>query len=166
MTGILLIIVVIAWVIAVLKITGWATRRIQLRAMKLTVFTLLSSVLLVAPVADELVGKWQFDSLCKKYAVQIIDEGIAMNRRVLYQRRTVDRFAEGTALEIRIDPIVYIDAETKKVIVSYHTLHAKGGWLIRTLGISETNAPLLFSPGCAPKDQDAFKKRFNITVIN
>jgi hypothetical protein len=166
MTGILLIAIVTVWVIAVLTITRWATRRLGSSALKLMAITILIPVLLVLPMADELIGMWQFDSLCKRYAVQVIDEKNAMNRRVLYQRRTKDQFVEGTALEIRIDPKVYVDAETKRVLVAYNTLHAKGGWLIRTLGISETDAPLLFSSGCAPKDQDAFKTKFNITVIN
>lgn len=33
--------------------------------------------------------------------------------------------------------------------------------LSHMLGISETDAPLLFRSGCAPVDQDAFKKKFN-----
>ena len=166
MTGIILIAVVVVWLVAVLAFTRWATRRFKSLAMKVVSSVALFPTLLLLPVADEVVGKVQFESLCKKYAVQVVDESHAMNRRVVYERRGTDQFAEGTAVEIRIDPIIYRDAETNQVLVSYHTLHAKGGLLIRTLGISETNSPLLFRRGCAPQDQDAFKKKFNITVIN
>ncbi|MDL2336354.1 MAG: hypothetical protein QFE16_00785 [Pseudomonadota bacterium] len=166
MTGILLITVAIAWLIAVLAATRWVVRRVNSPAMKVVSCLVLFPVLLVLPLADELVGKQQFDSLCKKYAVQVIDEKHAMNRRVVFVLPEHDQFVEGTALQIRIDPNVYRDAETNQVLVSYYTLHAKGGWFIRTLGISETNAPLLFESGCAPEEQDAFKKKFNITVIN
>ena len=166
MTGILLFGVAFAWLIAVLILTRWVTRRFKSAIAKVVCSLALFPIVLVAPLADELVGKQQFESLCKKYAVQEIDEQHAMNRRVVSELRREDRFAEGTAVEIRIDPHVYRDAETNQVLVSYHTLHAKGGWFIRTLGISETNSPLLFRRGCAPKDQDAFKKTFNITVMN
>lgn len=166
MTGILLIGVVVAWLFAVFTFTRWTIRRFDSGVSKTVAAMVVFPALLVAPVADELIGMQQFESLCKKYAVQQIDEQHAMNRRVVYVRRTQDRFADGTALRIRIDPIVFRDAETDRILVSYHTLHATGGWLIRMLGISETNAPILFGSGCAPKDQDAFKKKFNITVIN
>lgn len=166
MTGILLIGIAIAWLVAVLIITRWVIRRLKSAAAKVACTLVLFPTLLVAPLADELVGKQQFESLCKKYAVQVIDEQHAMNRRVSFERRSRDEFAEGTAVRIRIDPYVYRDEETKKVLVGFHILNAQGGWLIRTLGISETSAPILFSSGCAPQDAFAFQKKFNITVIN
>lgn len=166
MTGILLVVVVLTWLIAVLIVTRWVARRFNSLTVKLASYIVLFPVLLVAPLADELIGKQQFESLCKKYAVQTIDEQRAMNRSVVYVPRGVDQYAEGTAVRIRIDPITYKDAETNQVLVSYHTVHANGGWLVRSIGISETDAPLLFGPGCAPENQDAFKKKFNITVIN
>ena len=89
-----------------------------------------------------------------------------MNRQVVFVPRKNDKFAEGTAVRIRIDPHVYQDAQTGRVLVSYHTLHAEGGWLVRAMRISQTNSPMLFRSGCGPRDEDAFKKNFNITVIN
>lgn len=166
MTGILLIAVAIAWLIAVLAATRWVVRRVNSPAMKVVSCLVLFPVLLVLPVADELVGKQQFDSLCKKYAVQVIDEKHAMNRRVSFERRNSDEFAKGTAVRIRIDPYIYRDVETKNVLIRFHILTAQGGWLIRTLGISETTSPLLFRSGCAPQDAFGFQKEFNITVIN
>lgn len=167
MTGILLLGVVAIWLIAILSIARWVVCRLfSSPGVKLLSFVMLVPVLLLMPLTDELIGAFQFGALCKKYAVQVIDERHAMGRRVVYVPRGPDRYADGTAVRIRIDPIVYKDTETNRVLVSYHTLHANGGWLIRMLGISETNAPLLFNSGCAPKEQDAFKQKFNITVIN
>lgn len=77
-----------------------------------------------------------------------------MNRQVVYVRRKSDQFAEGTAVQIRIDPRIYKDVETDKILVSYHQLSANGGWLIRFLGISEIDAPLLFNNRvCAEKPE-------------
>ena len=166
MTGILLFGVAITWLISVLAVTRWVAQRFASIAMKVCCSLVLVPTLMAAPLADELIGRQQFESLCKKYAVQVIDEQHAMNRRVVFILPKRDQFVEGAAVQIRIDPNVYLDAETNQVLVSYHTLHASGGWLIRMLGISETNAPLLFRSGCAPENQDAFKKKFNITVIN
>jgi len=166
MTGLLLIAVAIVWVAAVVVITRWTTRLFRPVAMKVVSALVVFPALLLAPLADELIGGWQFEALCKRYATQTIDEEHAKNGRVFYERRTADRFAEGTFVRIRIDPVVYREVDTNRVVVSYHSLHANGGWLIRTLGISETNAPLLFRSACAPPNEDEFKKKFNITVIN
>jgi hypothetical protein len=166
MSGIFLILVVMGWLVAVVALTWWVAARFKSLALQVISSLVLFPGLLALPLIDEIIGKRQFDALCERYAVQYIDEAHAMNRRVVYERRGADQYAEGTAIEIRIDPIVFRDAETNRVLVSYRTLHAKGGWLIRTLGISETNSPLLVPRGCAPKDQDAFKTKFNITVIN
>ena len=141
-------------------------RRLNSLAMKVAICLVLIPVLLVVPLADELIGKQQFESLCERYAVQTIDEQHAMNRRVSFERRSADEFAKGTVVRIRIDPYTYRDEETKSVLISFHILTAEGGWLIRTLGISETNAPLLFRSGCAPEDAFGFQKHFNITVVN
>lgn len=166
MTGLLLIAIFGMWLFVVAFISRWATRRFKSRTMTIVSGTVAFWVLLPAPLIDELIGKWQFESLCKKYAVVEIDERNATNRRVVTEIREIDKYVEGTAVKIRIDPYVYRDEETNKIVVSYHTLHAQGGWLIRFLGISETNAPLLFRSGCAPVERYAFKEKFNIKVIN
>jgi hypothetical protein len=166
MTGLLLIVIFIIWLSIVAFVSIWAARRFRSREARLFFGVLAFGVLLPAPLVDEIIGKWQFESLCKKYAVVEIDEKNAMNRQVVYVRRKSDQFAEGTAVQIRIDPKVYSDVVTGKVLVSYHQLSARGGWLIRFLGISEVDAPLLFNKGCAPKSQKEFIKKFNIKIIN
>ena len=166
MTGILLIAVVIGWFFAVLAATRWVTRHFNSQAMKVLSSLVLFPLLLVAPVTDELIGKQQFESLCKKYAVQKIDVQHARNARVESVGGDRDWYAAWTAVRIRIQPWIYQDTKTQRVVASYHTLHAEGGWLIRILGISEANSPLLFSRSCAPLDERAFLKTFNINIAN
>ena len=168
MTGILLIAIAIAiaWLIAVLAATRWVVLRVNSPTVKAMICLLLFPVLLVFPVADELVGKQQFDSLCAKYAVQVIDEKNAPNSHVKSVGGSGDWYAAGTAVRIRIQPWIYQSITTQRVVASYHTLHAEGGWLIRALGISETGSPILFSRSCAPSDERAFLKKFNIDIAN
>lgn len=166
MSGILLIAVAIAWLTAVLAVTRWVIRRVDSLAMKWVSFLALFPVLLLLPVADEVIGKQQFDCLCEKYAVQVIDEQNALNSRVESVGGRDDWYAVGTVIRIRIQPWIYQDIMTRKILVSYHTLHAEGGWLIRSLGISETTSPLLFNRSCAPPDERAFLEKFNINISN
>lgn len=166
MTGLLLLFVAAVWFALAAAIAIAFTRRIENAILRSVLGATVFGVLLVLPVLDELIGKWQFDSLCEKYAVVQVDERHAANRRVFSMLRKNDHFAEGTILQIRIDPYIYRDSETNEILVRYHLLYANGGWLIQSLGISETGAPLLFQSGCAPPDRYAFKKKFNITVLN
>jgi hypothetical protein len=166
MTGILLIGVALTWLAIVALTSVLIAKRIARVPMRIAVGVPAFIALLILPVADELVGSRQFEALCQRYATQYIDKENARNRSVLYVPRGADQYAEGTAVRIRIDPIVYRDTETGRVLVSYNTVHAEGGWLIRSLGVSESGGPLLFNQGCAPKDQDAFKREFNIRVAN
>ncbi len=166
MTGIILLLVVGGWLWACVAMTRGLLRRWQGRPWGLPVAYAAFVALLIAPLGDEIIGKFQFNSLCAKYAVDVVDEAHALNRRVLSERRAVDRYASGTAVRIQIDPYTYRDEETKGVLASFHILTARGGWLVRMLGISETSAPLLFSSGCAPPNAFGFLKKFNMTVVN
>jgi hypothetical protein len=127
MTGLLLLFVAAVWLVLVASVTCTVARRIKNVLFRSLGALPLFGVLVLLPLADELIGKQQFESLCKKYATQEIDEQHAMNRRVVFVLPKADQFIEGTAVRIRIDPNVYRDAETNQVLISYHTLHAEGG---------------------------------------
>jgi hypothetical protein len=166
MTGILLLAVTLAWATAAFYLARWTTRPFKSPGVKLFVGIVMFPVFFIAPLSDELIGAWQFNALCEKYAVQVIDEAHARNRRVRFMRRNSDTYASGTLLRVRIDPYLYRDEETDQVLISFHILSAKGGWLIRTLAISETDAPLLFPASCEPSDAFEFRSVLNVTVIN
>lgn len=165
MTGILLIVVALIWLISVAFAIWCIVKSFEsTTAIMLSIFV-LGPLLFFLPLIDEIVGAFQFDALCKKLAVQIVDEENARDKSVVFVSEPTI-FASRTAVRIRIEPNIYRDVITDKVLVSYNTLHANGGWLIRALGISNNNSPLLFSSGCSPKDELQFKAKFNITVLN
>jgi hypothetical protein len=165
MTGALLFIVAIAWVAAAIFAGVFIGRRLPNGIWRPVVAVAVALVLLAAPLADEIVGMQQFRKLCEIHAVQHIDSN-AKGRRVALAPRAGDTYAEGTAIKIRIDPWIYRDVGDGRVLISYSTLRAEGGWLVRLLGISETNSPLLFNPSCRPTDERGFISKYDITVVN
>jgi hypothetical protein len=166
MTALFLFLVVGLWAWVAYKLSRWIGGRIPLKQWQIPFAILAFVVLLVAPLVGELVGWWQFESLCDEYAVQLIDEKAALNAHVVSVGGKLSRYESGTAVRIKIQPWIYQDSTSGKVIVSYHTISAEGGWLIHALSISETNSPLLFSRSCAPVNERGFIKRLNITIIN
>lgn len=166
MTGILLLGVAGIWFVAVLLICATTARNLPKRPWRYPLVGILFLGLITLPLVDEIVGGYQFKLLCDRYAVQYIDEQYVRGRRVLSVPSGSDKYAEGTVLKIRIAPWVYRDADTGRILVSYHTLHASGGWFIRVLGISETKRPLIFESSCAPANERAFIKKYDVTIVN
>jgi len=165
-TGLLLLVAAALWVAVGILVTRFVTKKLPDRPLRFLARLVLFAILSVLPLSDEIVGKHQFKELCEKYSHQFVDEKNILRRNVVFVPRGQDQYADRTAVRIRIDPHVYRDSETGRVLVSYHTLHAGGGWLIRILGFSESNNPLLFNPSCGPSNEDGFKKKFEVTVLN
>jgi hypothetical protein len=166
MSGLFLIAVVGLWIWLAFKLSRFIGIRIAGGRWVVPLSALLFLVLLPMPVIDEIIGGFQFRALCKRYAVQTIDEQNVRGARVVSVGGRDGWDAPDTVIPVRIQPWIYQDATTQKVLISYHTLHAEGGVLIRTLGISETRSPLLFSRSCAPPNERAFIKAFNVVITN
>jgi hypothetical protein len=135
-------------------------------AVKKVTQSLLFLMLLITPLADEIVGVFQFRALCSEGTVVQVDEKKAFGRIVRYQRRGKDVYAANTVVKIRVDTASFKDVETDEILLSYKTYSATGGWLIRMLSISETNSPLIFNGYCAPKNEATVLKKLNIKELN
>lgn len=149
MTGLFLIPVAIVWLLLALAVTGWVARRFNGRAMKVASCVLSFPLLLAAPLIDELVGRGEFEQLCKDNSTIQVDRSTAGGRTV-YLAKTSDVELNGTWVHVVLKPWRFVDARTGETVVSYKTLNAGGGWLIRHLGISEGGVPLTFKGYCDP----------------
>ena len=166
MTGILLIAVAIAWLIAVVTVTRWVARRFNSLTMKVVSCLVLFPALMAAPLADELIGKRQFEQLCNDNSTIQVDRATAVGRTVYFvPKRDIE--AQGTWVRVVLQPHQFVDATTGETVVSYTTLTAVGGRFIRTLGISEGGMPLTFNGSCGPKEnaRDLFKS-LGVTALD
>ena len=167
MTGILLLAVVGLWVALIWALTRWITRRItskNLRWLTGTAFVLLVTPL---PVADEIVGGFQFRALCRDGATLKIDPQKARGRTVRIVIAPSNELLPSTAIPIYHSHNSFQDVATGEEIAQYDDYFAKGGWFIHTLGISEGNAPLVIgNSGCIPHNAGTFPKQFGMILIN
>lgn len=167
MTGILLLAVVGLWLALVGGLTRLITRQItskNLRRLIGTAFVLLVTPL---PVADEIVGGFQFRALCQEGATLKIDPQKARGRAVRVVITPSNELLPSTAIPIRHSHTSFQDVATGEEIAQYDDYDAKGGWLIHSLGISEGNAPLVIgSSGCIPQNAGTFPKQFGMTLVN
>ena len=151
MTFFLLLFLAALWIAAAYRIARIATRILPASGWRALVGVLLFLVLLPLPLADEIVGKVQFERLCEEDATIHVDRAKAAGRTV-YLADLPSTEASGTWLSIVVLPWRFLDAKTNEVVVSYNILRAGGGLFIRTLGITEGGGPLTFRGYCQPKN--------------
>jgi hypothetical protein len=161
MSALVLIALVGAWTFLAVWLTQKVVRLLPSRRWRGPVTGVLIAIALALPVTDELVGGYQFRSLCERYASSIqIDRATAMGRTVYFVAQPpVD--VSGTWIRVVMRPIRFVDARTGEAVVSYNELGAVGGWLSRTLPLWQGQAPLTFTGTCFPANRPGSVETFS-----
>ena len=122
------------------------------------IFLLLA--LIAVPFADEVVGKYQFDSLCRSNGIESADLSRARGKRVkvehLYRLRLNTTILPVSAVEVRLS-----DPSTGEFLATYKDYYSSGGWLVRLTPISLGNSsPMLFDGNSCgvKKSRDVFSR--------
>lgn len=165
MTGLFLLFVIISWVVIAKKIAKLVVSKVSHPLMKRVMGFALLPLLIIAPLADEIIAIPKMYSLCKQNSSVIVNEKIANNAEVIFIDPVPIYYNIG-AVRIRIYPFTYVDKESKEVVVSYNMVSAKGGFLIKSLGISGNDSPLIFDNGCGKIEGKDFEDKYNIKVLN
>ena len=116
---------------------------------------LLFPAVLAAPIADDLIGRRQFQSLCEQEAVVTLStDWASVNRaKSLYLTRIE---LDGSAIPIYSYNVQYVDVDKNKVFLSTKTLTTYGGFLHRHLyGLGSASE-------CRPKNVEQTFKQINI----
>lgn len=167
MTGLLLLAVVGLWIWACVAITKAAMRRVSSERWRWIVGLALFSVLLILPVLDEIVGGFQFRALCKRNAVVHLGQQNPQGKITRVTINPLNEIVPSTAVRIYRSHVEYHDVATGELVAMFDEYTAKGGLLIRLLGISESNSPLTIGrPSCSGEREVALPKALNFKVIN
>ena len=137
-----------AWTVA--RLTWW----VDDRAWRLVSQLMACGALLPLPLADELVGRVQFDQLCRKESRVVLHVPEAREQVVWPVGLRAEPMG-GLALPVTRQPWWLVD-ESRLVLASYHRLEAGGGWLARWVGGRADAPPLTFSPWCEPAHLQAW----------
>lgn len=167
MKGLFLLSVAAVWFFFVWRLTVLLTKKMPSGVMTTIAEYLLFAVLLVLPLADEIVGGRQFAQLCKENSKIQVDRVNAAGKTV-YLSDLPDIQIKGTWVPIRLQLWRFVDTRTGEPVVSYNILYATGGRLVRTLSIFEGNVPLTFKSSCEPGGRvDSLKlfKELGVTQV-
>lgn len=169
MTGLLLIVVVGLWLWACVALTRALMPRLPAQPWRSLIGLVVFVALLVAPVADEIVGGFQFRALCEKNAVFRMGVERPEGRSTKVLLKPSNETVPGTAITIYHTGIEYTDVQSGELVVQFDEYVAKGGLFIRALGISESNSPITMgSHACSPEQTrgESVRRTLNFSVIN
>ena len=166
MGGLIFSAVIGVWVFIVSSLITWLAKKLPRRWWKTPLTGVLLVCVLVLPIVDEIVGGWQFKRLCKANSDIYFDKETAVGRAVYSDRQPYIK-VKGTWVTITLQKRYYLDAKTNESVISFSTVHAKGGWLKHTLPFTQQPVPLLFSGGCGPNENlRTLFKSLKITVLD
>lgn len=150
MIGLAFLMAVILWGFVCYKLASFIFNKTE----NLTIKKIGAGVLLVFfflfPVADEIIGGFQFRDLCSEKVELIVDEKKARGRVVVAQPIQF-KYIGDYFVPISLEYFSYKDRITGEVLVSWISLRTDGGWLSRSLNILSSKKPYTFNGVCTPK---------------
>lgn len=171
MTGLIFLSVIVAWVVASAMISfskrvdeltnHFFKYRWERMLSKWAVFLFL----VLIPIADELIGAVQFDYLCGRYAIVTPREGLRPDRSYVAIYSPAESISQAI-VPMHLLRHVAADSIDRAPLFEANRIDAEGGWLIRLIGISETNGPLLFNGSCdSNEERIRFSSKHNLKYI-
>jgi hypothetical protein len=155
MIGISFLLGILVWITVAVMLSKRIPRWAGFTKHATVVSVLVFPVVLVAPIADDLIGRWQFYRLCDREAVVTLSpdwEKVRRARRVSPPRSEV----AGTLIRIYSGRSEYVDIDTGKTFMTHQAFHTYGGFLFDRLGLG-----LGGSTSCLPKNAQVLEKKIN-----
>jgi len=139
----------VAWLLAKFLVSF-----VDRKPIKWMLRSVLFGLIFVAPMVDEIVGRNQFEELCKTEAVIVLDarwSEVKRARRMDANRQVV----VGYIVPIHKTKNEYINLDTGEVFLSKTRLGRQGGYIFRKMGIGEVD-------GCGPPNEYEISKEIDI----
>ena len=167
MVGLLFLATIAFWLLGCILVSVLLARLIRNRKWRGAAGFTIFAVLLASPFIDELVGRPQFEALCKSNGVQTADISKARAKRVNVKygaRQPV----HGGWVPILESDVQYFDATSGELLAAHKNYYSPGGWVMRYTWLSMgSNHPMLFSGnGCGFNARDALFRANQISVVN
>lgn len=162
MIGLAILIVLAIWAAIAFVLMFVFTMKMKNKLQRWLLICLLSPLVFVAPVADVIIGEYQFDQVCKEKK-WIYNESKVRNREVRYGGQSVERIDDKF---IPIEKITtnWVDPVTDSVLVSQIKFRVGGGWLMRAI-LNKPKYPTTSSV-CYPDEyRNVFFERLNIIKV-
>lgn len=154
MIGLMFLVGIVFWITVAVMLSKRIPRWVGMTRYTAAASVLVFPVVLVAPIADDLIGRWQFYRLCDREAVVTLSpdwEKVRRAKRVDIQSKYFTTYL----IPISSAGGEYVDLDSGKVFMTHRALFTKGGFLRRNMyGLDGITS-------CLPKDAQAIEKKIN-----
>lgn len=150
---------IVLWLIVAIQLSIKIPRWLKVTKHSAVVSVLLFPVVLVAPVADEIIGRWQFNRLCEREAVVTLSPDWEKVKRA-QDKKTPTIPIDGYLIPIRMQQGEYDDMDTGRPFLSFKAFHTYGGLLVGRLGLGLGQAS-----SCWPKDLTKIMNEINSDLL-
>lgn len=159
MIGLLFLATVAVWLVVCVWLAQKAGNFVAKPSWRPTVKLMIFVALISSPFVDEVIGKEQFESLCKTHGIESADVSRARGKKVTveYGER---KPLSGTILPIKESDVLFRDADSGEILIRHKNYYADGGWLMRYTWISMGSSHPMFFGGSTcdvRKEQEIFK---------
>ena len=157
MTALIFLVALGLWLFTAIKLSQKIPRWLGLTkdGISLMIFPLV----FLAPIADELIGRWQFNRLCEREAVVTLSPDWEKVKRAR-ERDIPIVTLDGYFIRILSQHVEYFDADTGKNFLTNQAFHSYGGFLAYRMGMG-----LGGSTACWPEGYDQTYKQANLDVL-
>lgn len=167
MSGLILLLALAICLWAGIWLVSFVVRKVPNPKWKTPVMVGLTLFLLTAPFVDEVIGKYQFEALCKANGIESADVSKARGKRVKvdYGERT---FVKGTTMPIMVSDVVFLDPDSAVILIRLKNYYAEGGWVMRytPLSMGSSHAMLFSGNGCGFSERNRIFKANQIIEVN
>ena len=159
MIGLLVLAGIGLWIVVAVMLSKRIPQWVGVKKYTKTLSVLVFPLVLAAPIADDLIGRWQFYQLCDREAVVILSpdwKNVTRAKRAdIYWMAAVD----GYFVPIRLNYVEYVDSATGRPFLSHKTFIFMGGFLHRNLyGLGQ-------KPFCSPRDLTRVTKELSLDYL-
>ncbi len=161
MSGIILLVILTLWFIFVVKLTVFFISKIALKTQKKWMYPVVFILLFIAPVADEIIGGFQFRALCTPENLLVYDVDKLRGKIVVPRdipMKTLDKI-----IPIVVTIGAWEDAGTGELLLTYKIISAKGGWLSHFIGGGTSF--FTFNGKCSSKEYYKLFEKLNVTKL-
>lgn len=164
MAGLLVIALLVGWLAVAVWLATRLTGKLESRPLRFALMISIVFVLVALPVADEIIGGFQFRALCRDNAELKIDAEKIRGKTVLVVVDPANRDVENSLIRIYYSRFSYRDVNSNEELATYSRYVAVSGWLMRALAMGNALPPLTIHPSaCNLSAQGDLSKTFGFT---
>lgn len=170
MTGLILLFVLTVWLVCCFLVALLIYKILPKRWWRLVFACVFYFALVASPLHDEILGRFEFDRLCKENS-KIEFNPLTARGRTVYLAESENELIKGRWVDFSVQEWKYLDVKNHEPVLRYKDIFSGSGKLMTKFVFSDSGTPLhtimreSCTPGKTQNPQLAIFKEYEITSV-